>query len=153
MLGGSLSSPVLTGWRSIHLIQWTFIIWVGPPLRSFAYTAGCKGDLSDHINRATRSCGRSDLDVLKISTVYKMYSTTVICLFWARDSLCVAYRFWLPCHISKMLWALAILWNILSSTSFFNSESYSVFVKSTARSLWAGILLYASANCLKLTVS
>ena len=128
MLSGVLSSSLSTGWRLILRIQQTFKIWVRPPGRSFADKAGGKGDLFDNLNAATLSCWKSDQDALTISSVSEIYRRAVICLFWARDSFWVARRFCLPCHISKKSGTLAIRCNFLSATSFFVSQSFSVYV-------------------------
>ena len=82
-----------------------------------------------------------------------MYPTAVVCLFWAQDSFWVACRFWLPCHICKKLWTLAILCNLLSSASFFISESFSVFVVSNSASGPAKILSLTQEECLTTTFS
>jgi len=153
MFSGALSSSLSTGWRLILRIRRTFKIWVRPPRSSFADKAGGKGDLSDNLNAAAQSCWKSDQDALTISSVSKMYPTVVICLFWARDYFCVARRFWLPCHISKKSWTLAILCNFLSSASFFISESLSVLMVSNSGSVPAKIPLLARANCLTTTFS
>jgi len=81
----------------------------------------------------------------------QMYSMSVICLFWVRDSFCAVHRFWLPCHISKILWILAILCNVLSSTSFFISKLYSVFVVSDTGISCANIPLFSQPNYLTTT--
>jgi len=82
-----------------------------------------------------------------------MSSTAVICMFWVRDSFCVFRRFWLPCHISKKSWTLAILGNVLSSASLFNSRSLSVSNQSNTGSSPANISLLARAYCLTTTFS
>jgi len=82
-----------------------------------------------------------------------MNPTAVICVFWARHSFWVPHRFWLPCHISTMLWTLPILYNFLSSASFFSSELLSVFVASNSGSTPAKITLLAWANCFTTTFS
>ena len=64
-------------------------------------------------------------DLLGIGNV--SYSCYLLVWVWA--SFCVARKFWLPCHISKKSWTLAILCNFLSSASFFNSKSFSVSVR------------------------
>ena len=94
---------------------------------------------------------KGDQDAFMISSVSEMYLTAVICLYLTRDSLCVACRFWLPCHISKKSYTLAILFNFGSSSSFLISESFSVFVVSITGSLPAKIPLLARANCLTMT--
>jgi len=53
MLAGALSSSLLTGWWSILLIRWTFIIWVRHPGRCIADKGGGKSYLSDSSNAAT----------------------------------------------------------------------------------------------------
>jgi len=153
MLSGMQSSSVLTGWCMILHIRQTFNIWARPHGRSVADIAGGKGDLSDNLNAATPSCWKSDQDGLTISSMSKMYSTVVICLFWASDFFWGAHRFWLHCHISKKSWTLPILCNLLTSTSLFISESFSVFVVSNSGSVPDQIPLLASANSLTTSVS
>ena len=153
MVSVALSSSLSTGWRLILRSRWTFNIWVHPPGRSIPDQGGGKGDLSDNLNAASPSCWKSDHDALMISSIFKIYPTAVICLFWARDSFWVERRFWLPCHISKMLWSLAILCNFLSSTSFFISESFPVFGVSDNGSAPGNIPVLARANCLTTTFS
>ena len=148
MFSGALSSSLSTGWRLIHQIWRTSNIWVRPPGRFFGDTAGGKGDLSDNINAAAPSCWTSDQDALMISSVSKTYPTAVICFFWAWDSFWVARRFWLSCHISRQSSTLPILCNFLSSTSFFISESFCMFVVSNFGSGPAKIPLLAQENCL-----
>jgi len=82
-----------------------------------------------------------------------MYPIAVVFLFWARDLGYVVCRSWLPCHISKTWSTLAIWCNVLSSATFFTSESLSVFVVSNAGSSPAVILLLAWAHCLTMTFS
>jgi len=132
MLSAAVFSSLSTGWWLILRIQRTIKIWVYPPERFFADKASGKGDLSDNLNAAAPSCWKSDKDASTISSVSEMYPTVVICTFWVRDSFWVAHRFWLPCHISKKSSTLAILCNVLSSASFFISESFSVFVVSNS---------------------
>jgi len=148
MLSGALSLSLSTGWQLIFWIRRTFKIWVLPPGRSFADKPGGKGDLCDNLNAAAPSGWKSDQDALTISAVSEMYPTVVVCLFWARDSFWLAYRFWLPCHISKKSWSLTILCNFLSCASFVISESFSVFVVSNSGSVPAKIPLLARANYL-----
>jgi len=144
MLSGALLSLYSTGlWLILQSWQ-TFKLWVRPLGRSFADKAGGKGDLSDNLNAATPSCWQSDQEALTISFMSEMYPTAAICLFWERDSFCIARRFWLPCYISKKSWTLALLCNFLSSASFFSSESFPVLSVS---------LLLARANCLTMTIS
>jgi len=153
MLSDTLSLSHWTGWQLICLIQRIFNIWVRPPGRSFADNARGKGDLPDNWNVAAPSCWKSDQNALTISSVSEMYPTAVIGVFWARDSFCVAHRSWLPCHVSKRSWTLAILCNVRCSTSFFSSESFCVFVVSNTGSVPANIPLLAWANCLTTTFS
>jgi len=152
MVSGARSSLPSPGWLLIHRIRQTFNIWVHSPGRSFADKAGGKGDLSDNLNAAAASCLQSDQDALTISSMSKMYLTAVICMLWVWDSFCVARSVWLPCHISKMSWTLAILCNVLSCNSFFISKSFCVFIVSNAGSSPALILWLAWANCLTTTV-
>jgi len=144
----ALSSSLSTGWWLIHRIQQPFNIQVRPPGRSFADKGGGKGNHSAYLNAAAPSCCKSDQDALTISSVSEVNPTAVICLFWAWDSFCVLCRLWLPCHISKMPWTLAILCNVFTSTSFFISELFSVFVVSNPGSVPVKIPLLAWANCL-----
>jgi len=88
-----------------------------------------------------------------ISSVSEIYPAAVISLFSTRDSYCVAWWFWLPCHISNQSWTLASLCNFLSSTSFFNSNSFSVSMLSNAAQSPANIPLLARATCLTTTFS
>jgi len=101
MGSGALSSSLLMGWCSILQIGQTFSIYVHPPGKFFADKAGCKGDLSDNSNAAAPSCSNSEKDTLTISSISEMYHMAVSSLYWARDSICVARRFWRPCYISK----------------------------------------------------
>jgi len=153
MLSGVLSLSLLTGWQLILRIQQTFKISVPPSGRSFADEGGGKGDHSDNLNAAAPSCWKSEQEALTMTWVSEMYPTAVICLFWERDYFCVALRFWLPCHISKRSWTLAILCNFLSSATFFISELFSAFVISDTGWSPAKIPLLARANCLTKTFS
>jgi len=148
MLSGALSLSRSTGWRLILPILRAFNTWVRSPGRSFADKGGGKGDLSDNLNAAAPSCWKSDHNALTISCVSIMYPTAVNCLFWARDFFWVAHMFWLPCHISNKLWTLAILCNIHSSSSFFISELFSVFVVYNSGSALAKMPLLSWANYL-----
>jgi len=147
MVSGALFSSLSTGWRLVLRILRIFNIWVCPPWGSFVDTAGGKGDLSDNWNAASPSSWKSHQHALTICSVSEMYPMAVMCLFWARDSFRVARGLWLPCHISKMSWTMAILCNVSSCTSVFISEFYSVFVVSNEGSLPVKILLLARANC------
>jgi len=147
-ISGMLSSSPSAGCRTILQIRQTFNTWVPPPRTSCAKEAGGKGDLSDNVNAAAPSRWKFDQDALTISSVSEIYPTAVICMFWVRDSFCVELWFWLPCHISKKLWALAILCNVRSSVYRFISKSFPVFVESNARSSPANIPLFSLANCL-----
>jgi len=137
----------------ILLNQQTFNIWVWLQWRSFAEKAGGKGDLLDNSNAAAPSCGKFDQDALTIASVSEKYPTAVICLRWVPDSFCIARRFWLPCHISKMSWTLAILWIFLSHASLFTSKLWSVFIISRTGSSCAKILRLSPAIRLTMTVS
>jgi len=151
MLSVALFSSLSTGWPSILPIQHTFNTWVSSPGRFFADKAGGKGDLSDNLNPAAPSCWKFDKDALMISSVSEMYPMAVICLIWVWDFFCVAHRFWLPYHISKESWTLAILYNFLSSVYFFNYNSFSVSGISNAAQSPANIALLAWANYLTMT--
>jgi len=153
ILSGARSTSLSTGWQLILRIRRTFNIWGCPPGRFFADKGGGKGDISNNLNAATPSCWKSDHNALMISLVSEIYPTAVTWLFWARDSFWVAHRFLLPCHISKKSSTLAILCNVLSSASFFISESFSVFVVSNSGSVPAKILSLAQANCLPMAFS
>jgi len=82
-----------------------------------------------------------------------MYPIAVICFFWARDSFCVAYWLWLPCHISETSWALAIQCNFFCSASLFIYLLFSALVGSNSGSLPASNLLFAHTNGLTTTCS
>jgi len=153
MLSGVLSSSLLTGWQLILRIRRTFNTWVRPPGSAFEDEGGGKGDLSDHLNAAAPSCWKDDHDALTISSTSEMSPTTIICLFGAQDSVWVANRFWLPCHISKMSWTFAILCNFLSAACFFISKSFPVFVVSNSGSAPAKFPLLGGANSLTMTFS
>jgi len=150
MDSGAQSSSLWTGWRLSLLSWWTFNIWVR---LSGRYKAGGKGDLSDNLNAAAPSCWKSDLDACTISFMSELYAPDAICLFWAHGLFFVAPRLCLPCHISKKSWTLAILYNFLSSATFFIFESFSVFIVSNAGSSPANIRSLARANCLATTFS
>jgi len=126
----ALSSSLSARWWLILFIRGTFNSWIRPPGKTSADNVGGNSDLSDKLDAAARSCCKFDQDALMISSVSEIYPTAVICSFWVRDSVCVASRFWLPWHISKKSWTLAILCNFIASTSFFNSKSKSVSVVS-----------------------
>ena len=153
MLPGVLSSSLSNGWWLILRIWWRINSWVCPPGRSFPDNASGEGDHSACLNAATPSYWKCDQDALTISSVSKMYPTAVICLFWGRDSFVVARRFWMPCHMSKKSWTLAILCKVRPSASFFISELLSVSVVSNAGSSPAKIPFVAWANCLTTTYS
>ena len=92
MLWGALSSSVLMRWQSILYIQRTLNTWVRPPGRSFADTAGGKGDLSDNFNAAAPSCWKFDQNALMICSVSWMYPKADSCWVWSPDSFCLAHR-------------------------------------------------------------
>jgi hypothetical protein len=73
--------------------------------------------------------------------------------FGGQDSCGVACRFWLPCHIAKMSWTLAILCSFLSTASFFISELFCLFMVTNSGLVTAKILLWAQANFLTMTCS
>ena len=151
MLSGTISSLLSAGWQLILLIRQTFNTGVCPPGRSFAHKAGGKDDLSDNVNAATPSCWKLDQDAPMISSLFQIYSTAVICAFWAWDSFFVACRLWLPCLIFKTLWTLATPCNYLFSSSFVNSKSFSVSMVSNAAQSPTNIPSLPGANCLNLT--
>jgi len=132
MLPGALYSVLPVGWQLLLLIRHTSNTSVRPPRRSFADKAGGRGDLSDNLNAAAPSCRKCDQDALTIISVCEIYPATFICMFWARESFCIARRCRLPCDISKWSWTLAILCNFLSSTALFISKSFSSLVVSNA---------------------
>jgi len=88
-----------------------------------------------------------------ISSVSEMYPMAVLWMVWGQHSLGVVRRFWLPCHSSKQLWTLAILYNIICSASLFISKSSLVFVKSTPGSSHTNNPLFAWVNCPTMTFS
>jgi len=131
MLSDELCPPLPGGCWSILLIRRTFNTSVRPPGRSFADNACGNGDLSDNVNAAIPPCWKFDQVALMIFSVSEIYPMAVICFVWAKDSFGVAGRYWLPCHISKKMWTLAILCNFLSSTlssipSHFQSAWYAM---------------------------
>jgi hypothetical protein len=153
MLAGVLSSLLSTAGRLNLLILQTFNVWVHSPGRSFADKAGGKGNLSDNIYAAAPWCQMSGQDALMISSVSEIYAMDVICLISKWDSFCVARRFWLPYHISNKSLTLAILRNILSSTSFLNPRSLSVLNVSYAGSSHTKSSVLAQADYLTMTSS
>jgi len=153
MLSCALSSSRSTGWRSIHWIRRMITIWLLSTRMFLTDEAGSKGDLSGNFNAAALSCWKFDQEGLRISSESDIYATAVNCSFWARDSFCVAHRFWLPCHISKKLWTFTILYNFLSCSCLFISNSVSVFMLSNAGSLSANILSVAGSSCYTTTFS
>jgi len=76
-----------------------------------------------------------------------MYRMVVMCMLSARASFCVACRFWLPCHISKKLWTLAILCHFICSASRFIFMSLPVFIIANAGSSPANHQVLAWGNC------
>jgi hypothetical protein len=85
---------------------------------------------------------------LMISSMFYMYPTAVICLFWWRDCFCIAPRFWMLCQIFKKWWTLAILYNFLSSTGLFIYKPFLVFVVSDNILLPAKMPILGQENCL-----
>jgi len=148
MLSGVLSSSLSTGWWLIHRILRTFHIRVWPPGRSFADKACGKEDLSDkfkcsHTIMWKEWPGCFD-DIFRVRNL--SYCGNL--LGWVGDSIWVARRFWLPGHISKKSWTLAILCHYLSSMSVSISKSLSVFVVSNSGSVAGKLRLLAQVNCL-----
>jgi len=152
MHSGALSLSHSAGWQPIRLIQWTFTTLVHSPGRYFGDNTGARSDVSDNENAVAPSCWYCDKNGFMISSVSVMYGMAVICLFWAQDSFCVEFRFWLPCHISKMSLTLAVLCNYFSSISLFISKSLSIFVVFNAGSSSANNRLLARANSFSTTV-
>jgi len=107
----------------------------------------------DNLNAAAPSCPKSDQNALTIYSVSEMYPTTVISVFWARYSFCAARRFWLPSHISKKSWTLAIQCNFFCLASRFISMSFWGLIGSTSGTSPASNLLIARANSLTTTFS
>jgi len=151
MLAGALSSSLLVGWWSMRFIWPKFNMWVHPPGRAIAVKAGGKGELSDDLNAAAPSCLEIDQNALTISSVPEMYPMAVICLLSVQDSLCVARRFWLPCHNSKKLRMVAILRNVISSASMFISKTLSVFVISNT--VWSHGIILILAGAISTTMT
>jgi len=118
----------------------------------FAEKAGGKGDLPDNLNAAAPLYWKFGQHAFMISSVSQIYPTAVIWMFWAQDSFCVARRFWLPCHISKHFFALAILRILLPSASELISRAASVFVVSNATSSPAKVLPLGWENCLTMSL-
>ena len=153
MLSGVISSWIPAAWRSILLIRRTFNSWVCPPRIFFAGKAGGQGDISDNLNTATPSCQKVVYDALTISPVCEMYFIAAMCLFWAKQSFCMAYRFRLRRNISEKSWTLAILYRWLAADSLFISMLFLVYILFNAGLLAADILLLIGANCCSTTVS
>jgi len=153
MLSGAQFSWPSAGWRSILYNWWTFNTSVHPPGHSCADKAGGNGDLCENLHAAIISSWKFDQDALMLSSVSEMYPRAVICLFWAHDSICVAHRFWLPCHIFKKSWILAILCNYVSTASLLNSKSLLVSDVFSAASSTADIQLLTRDSCLTSTFS
>jgi len=153
MLSGALLSSLSASWRCVCHIQRTFNTWVHPPASYLADKAVGNGDLSDGLKAAAPSCWKFVQEALTLSSISEMYSMAVISLFWAHDSFCVVRWFWLPCHISKKSWTLAILCDFLSSASLFNSKLLSVSDLCNAGSSPANILRLPRAICLSTSYS
>jgi len=103
MLAGVLSSSLSSGWWLILRIWRTFKIWVYPPGRSSADTAGAKEDHSDNFNAATPSCWKSDQDALLISSVSKIYPPAVICGLSTVFLLCITLILAALTHLQKVV--------------------------------------------------
>jgi len=151
MFSGTLSSSLSAWLQSILLIWQTFNTWAYPPARSFADKAGGKGDLSVNVNAAAPSCSKFDRDALMVSSLSEMLPMAVSCMFWVRDSFSVACRFWRPCQISRRSWTLAIVRNVLSSTTFVMLLSFSVSQVNIDGLSPANIALLDEAKCLTKT--
>jgi hypothetical protein len=78
----------------------------------------------------------------------EMYPMAVIFGCWARNSFSVGHSIWLSCYICNNFWTFAILCSVLSTTSFFISELFPVFVVSTTGSAPADFAVLAWANSL-----
>jgi len=141
MLADALPSSHLTGWWLILQMRRKFNISVRPPGRFSADKGGGKGDPSDNLNAAPPACWKSDHDALTISCVSEIYRKAVICFFWVQNSFLVAHRFWLPSHMSKKSWTVAIVCSFLPSAYFFISELFVGFVVSNSGSVPAKIPL------------
>jgi len=111
MHSGALSSSLSAEWLSIVPNRRTFDTWIRPPGRSFADKVGGKGAHSDNLNAAAPLGWKFDQDALIISSVSEMYPTTVIWSFTGRVYICVVGRFWLPCHIFKIIgsWPFCVI--------------------------------------------
>jgi len=153
ILSSAVSSSLLAGWRSIHSIRWTFNTSVYPPGTAFGDKADGTANRSDNLNTAAPSYWKFDQDSLTIYSESEMYLRVVFGLFWAWDSFCVARRFWLPCHIFKTSWTLAILCIFFCSASLFMCKWLSVFAISNAGLPPASNQLLARANCEPTTFS
>jgi len=138
---------------TIVFIPWIFDNWNCPAGRSFADTAGGKGDIPGNLNAVATSCWKCHQDALTISTVAEMSSKIVLCSFRAWDCFCVAHRFCLPFHISKLSWTMAIWWSFFSSASLFTSKLISVLVLSNAGWWLTNITIFSQADCLTMSVS
>jgi len=146
MHSGALFSSLSVGRWSIHLIRQTFHSLLHPQGRYFAHKTSGTGDLSDTLNAASPSYWKCDQDALKISSVSEIYPTAVIWVFWVQDSFCVAHWLWLPFHISKIWWMVAILCNFLcSSLTSFRSRFQHL------SSQMQGCSLPITLHCLELT--
>jgi len=93
LLPAVLSLSLWSGWELILSIRLTFQIWARSPRRSLPGNAGGNVDLSDNLNAAAPSHWKNYHGTVRISDVFKLYPTAVICQFWAGDSFCVALGF------------------------------------------------------------
>ena len=153
MPAGALSSSLSTWWRLILRILRTFKIWVRPPGRFICRQRWWQVWSFWQFKYSRTIMLKEWPGYLTISSVSEMYPMAVIWLFWARDSFCVARRFWLHCLISKKSWTLAIRFKFLSATGFFISELFPVFIESNSGSVPAKIPLLALANSFTTTSS
>lgn len=111
MLANALSSSHSAGWQSLLGIQQTFNTWVRVPGRFFVDKACAKGNLFYNLNVDIPFNWKFDQDALTISPGSELYPTAGMYLFWAWDSFCVVWIFWLPYYISKSwghLWLYTI---------------------------------------------
>jgi hypothetical protein len=152
MLTGARFSSLLAWWLLILLIRQTLNTVFHPPERSIAHIAGGTGDLSNNQIVAAPSCWKCNEDVFTTSFVSLLYSMATIGMSWIQDIFGVVYRCALPYNISKWLWTLAILCNVLPCTSHIMSKSLSVFIVSHVSSPPANMMLLGWKNCGRMTI-
>jgi hypothetical protein len=103
------------------------------------------------LNASAPSYWKSGKDAWMIWLVSELYPMVVICTSWVWDSFCIACQFWLPYHISKKLWTLAIRCSFSSSASICISTMVSVLILTNSGSAPVSISRLAWANCLTTT--